>query len=93
MNTKDRWYGDGSNWSTQVDDRQKLLCKEIKKEESGKTIPAIYTIQVNTGGDPESAVLKACADSGNFFPTSTNDGIAAAFTAIGNSLNKLRVSR
>lgn len=93
MNTKDRWYGDGSNWSTQVDDRQKLLCKEIKKEEAGKTVPAIYSIQVNTGGDPESAVLKACADSGNFFPTTTNQGIADAFTAIGNSLNKLRVSR
>ena len=93
MNTIDRWYGDGNRWSTQVDDRQKLLCKEIKKEEAGKTVPAIYTIQVNTSGDPESAVLKACADSGNFFPTTTNEGIAAAFTAIGNSLNKLRVSR
>lgn len=93
MNTKDRWYGDGANWSTQVDDRQKLLCNNMKKAEAGKTVPAIYTIQVNTGGDPESAVLKACADSGNFFPTTTNQGIADAFTAIGNSLNKLRVSR
>lgn len=93
MNTKDRWYGDGSNWSTQVDDRQKLLCANIKKPDSNNQAIVVYTIQVNTGGDPESAVLKSCADAGNFFPTSTNAGIAAAFTAIGNSLNKLRVAK
>jgi hypothetical protein len=53
----------------------------------------IYTIQVNTDNDPESAVLKYCAGAGNFYPTSTASGIAAAFTAIGNSLNALRVSK
>lgn len=95
MNTKDRWYGDGANWSTLVDDRQKLLCANIKKLNpvTNKQDTVIYTIQVNTGGDPESAVLKSCADPGNFFPTSTNAGIADAFKAIGNSLNALRVSK
>lgn len=93
MNTIDRWYGNGSTWSTQVDDRQKLLCDNIKAPVSGKQQTIIYTIQVNTDGDPESAVLKYCADSGNFFATSTASGIATAFTAIGNSLNKLRVSK
>jgi len=93
MNTIDRWYGNGSQWSTQVDDRQKLLCDNIKASSNGATPTVIYTIQVNTDGDPESAVLKYCADTGNFYPTSTASGIAAAFSAIGNSLNKLRVSR
>jgi hypothetical protein len=93
MNTIDRWYGNGSSWSTQVDARQKLLCDNIKAPVNGKQQTVIYTIQVNTDGDPESAVLKYCADSGNFYPTSSASGIAAAFTAIGNSLNKLRVSK
>jgi Flp pilus assembly protein TadG len=93
MNTIDRWYGNGSSWSPDVDDRQKLLCTNIKAPVNGKQQTVIYTIQVNTDGDPESAVLKSCADSGNFYPTSTASGIATAFTAIGNSLNKLRVSK
>ncbi|SNS91433.1 Flp pilus assembly protein TadG [Tardiphaga sp. OK246] len=93
MNTIDRWYGNGSSYSPDVDDRQKLLCANIKAPVNGKQQTVIYTIQVNTDGDPESAVLKYCADSGSFYPTSTASGIASAFTAIGNSLNKLRVSK
>jgi uncharacterized protein YegL len=92
MNTIDRWYGNGSSWSTQVDARQKLLCDNIKASSTNASPIVIYTIQVNTDGDPESAVLKYCADAGNFFPTSSASGIQAAFTAIGNSLNQLRVS-
>jgi Flp pilus assembly protein TadG len=92
QNTIDRWYGNGSSYSSQVDARQKLLCDNIKVPVSGKQT-AVYTIQVNTDGDPESAVLKYCADSGSFYPTSTASGIATAFTAIGNSLNQLRVSK
>jgi Mg-chelatase subunit ChlD len=93
LNTIDRWYGNGSSYSSQVDARQKLLCDNIKAPVNGKQQTVIYTIQVNTGGDPESAVLKYCADAGNFYPTSTASGIATAFTAIGNSLNALRVSK
>ncbi|MGN6287050.1 MAG: pilus assembly protein TadG-related protein [Afipia sp.] len=91
MNTQDRWYGDGSNWSSSVDARQKMLCDNIKDIKNGKT--AIYTIQVNTDGDPESAVLKYCADSGAFFPTTTASGIGDAFTQIGASLLKLRIAK
>jgi Flp pilus assembly protein TadG len=86
-NTQDRWY----SWAPQIDARQKLLCDSIKYEKNGKT--SIYTIQVNTDGDPESAVLKYCADEGSFFPTSTADGIGAAFTQIGASLLKLRIAK
>jgi Flp pilus assembly protein TadG len=93
VNTIDRWYGNGSSYSPDVDDRQKLLCTNIKAPVNGKQQTVIYTIQVNTDNDPESAVLKSCADSGSFYPTSTAAGIATAFTAIGNSLNKLRVAK
>lgn len=93
QNTIDRWYGNGSSYSASVDARQKILCDNIKASSTSSAPVVIYTIQVNTDGDPESAVLKYCAGAGNFYPTSTASGIAAAFTAIGNSLNALRVSR
>lgn len=93
MNTIDRWYGNGSSYSASVDARQKILCDNIKATSTSSAPVVIYTIQVNTDGDPESAVLKYCAGAGNFYPTSTASGIAAAFTAIGNSLNALRVSK
>lgn len=93
-NTKNRWYGNGSSNSPEVDARQKILCDNIKAETvDGRRKTMIYTIQVNTDGGPDFAVLKYCADSGQFFATTTAAGIATAFTAIGNSLNALRVSR
>jgi Flp pilus assembly protein TadG len=89
LNTMDRWYGNGSSPSSQVDARQQLLCDNIKA--AGITI---YTVQVNTSGDPESAILKSCASgTSNFFPTSTASGIANAFNQIGVSLARLRLSR
>jgi Flp pilus assembly protein TadG len=91
MNTKDRWYGNGSSWSPDVDARQKTLCENIKDKTNGTT--KIFTIQVNTDGDPESTVLKNCATDGNFFPTSSASGIAGAFGQIGASLSKLRIAK
>lgn len=93
-NTKDRWYGNGGDPSPEVDGRQKLLCDNIKAElVDGKRKTMIYTIQVNTDNGPDAAMLKYCADSGNYFATTSASGIATAFAAIGNSLNALRVSR
>jgi len=91
LNTQDRWYGNGSDWSSQVDARQTLLCNNIKDPTNGTT--AIYTIQVNTDGDPISTVLKNCATDGNFFPTTSASGIASAFGQIGASLSKLRIAK
>lgn len=90
MNTKDRWYGDGSHWSSDVDDRQATLCQNIKNDPN--TTTKIFTIQVNTDGDPESTVLKNCATDG-FFPTTSASGIAGAFGQIGASLSQLRIAR
>jgi hypothetical protein len=88
LNTMDRWYGNGSTQSPQVDARQKLLCDNIKA--AGVTI---YTIQVNTGGDDTSSVLQYCASStSNFFILTSASQVITTFNSIGTSLTKLRVS-
>lgn len=85
LNTQDRWYSD----ATSIDSRQKLLCDNAKA--AGITI---YTIQVNTGGDPTSQVLKYCASGADKFFLITNaNQTVAAFNSIGTSLSKLRVAR
>ena len=80
LNTQDRWYGNGSSVSTSVDYRMydsngNGTCANIKN--SGITI---YTIQVNTGGDPTSTLLKNCASNSpgttdHFFELKTADQI------------------
>ena len=52
LNTEDRWYTSQSS----IDTRQQKTCDNIKA--AGITI---YTVQVNTGGDPTSTLLKNCA--------------------------------
>lgn len=92
LNTIDRWYGNGSNPSSQVDARQTILCNNIKNTAAnGKTI--VFTIQVNTDGDPESSVLKNCADPGNFYYATSTTAMANAFSAIGASLSKLKLAK
>lgn len=86
-NTQNRWYSSASP----IDARQKILCDNIKNKTNGATV--VYTIQVNTDGDPESTILKYCADSGNFYSSTSASGIAAAFDSIGNSLSKLRIAK
>ena len=89
LNTMDRWYGNGSNSSSGVDGRQQILCDSIKA--SGVTI---YTIQVNTGGDPTSSILQYCASGpDNFFMLTSASEVMATFNSIGTSLSKLRVAR
>jgi Flp pilus assembly protein TadG len=89
LNTGDRWYGDFSNTSTQVDSRMTTLCTNIKN--SGITI---YTVQIDTDGAGQSAVLPGCAsDSSKFFMLTSSSQIAAAFSQIGTSISKLHVSR
>ncbi len=86
-NTQNRWYSTAS----QIDARQKILCDNIKNTANGTT--SIYTIQVNTDGGPDSAVLKYCANSGNFYASTSASGIATAFNSIGSSLSKLRIAK
>jgi Flp pilus assembly protein TadG len=88
LNTADRWYGNGSATSTQVDSRMTTLCTAIKA--AGVTI---YTVQIDTDGAGQSAVLPACASGpGNFFMLTNANQISAAFQQIGTSISELRVA-
>jgi Flp pilus assembly protein TadG len=95
LNTQDRWYGNGYDLSTAVDNRMYYAtggvgtCKNIK--DAGVTI---YAIQVNTGGDPESQVLKNCAsDSSKFVMLTSASQLIATFQQIGTQLSQLRIAK
>jgi hypothetical protein len=53
----------------------------------------LYTIQVNTGGDPTSTMLQNCATTGNFFLLTTASQIVTLFTQLGTKLSRLRVAQ
>jgi Flp pilus assembly protein TadG len=89
LNTMDRWYGNGSDVSTQVDARMSLACTNAKN--AGLTI---YTVHVNTDGDPTSQVLRNCASSpSNFFTVTSSGQINTVFNQIGTQLSQLRIAR
>ena len=53
----------------------------------------VYTIQVNTGGDPTSTLLQNCAsDPGKFFLLTSAVQIVTTFGQIGTALQNLRLS-
>ena len=85
LNTQDRWYTSQSS----IDAREQITCNNIKA--AGITL---YTIQVNTGGDPTSTLLQNCAsDSSKFFLLTSASGIVTVFNQIGTDLTKLRVAQ
>jgi len=93
LNTQDRWYGDGSSTSTQVDGRMYNpaltgTCQNMKN--AGITL---YTVQVDTGGDPTSTLLQNCASSPDkFFLLTTANQIVTTFQQIGTQLSQLRIA-
>jgi Flp pilus assembly protein TadG len=85
LNTQDRWYTD----QTSIDDRQALTCANVKAAKID-----LYTIQVNTGGDPTSTLLQNCASSPEkFYLLTSADQMTATFNTIGTNLTKLRVAQ
>jgi len=85
LNTQDRWYTNQAS----IDARQQMTCDNIKA--AGLTL---YTIQVNTGGDPTSTLLQQCAsDSSKFFLLTSANQIVTTFNTIGTSLSNLYVSK
>jgi hypothetical protein len=90
LNTQDRWYGDGSNQSSQVDGRMALACTNAKT--FGFTI---YTVFVDLNGTQgNSTVLQNCAsDSTKYFDLTSADQIVSTFNAIGEQITNLRVSQ
>ena len=84
LNTENRF----SKTQSVIDARTKKACDALKAD--GFTI---YSVQVNTGGDPTSAMLKACATSASkFFILTSASEIISTFNAIGVELSKLRLS-
>jgi Flp pilus assembly protein TadG len=102
LNTQNRWYGNGSSTSTSVDARMhdssgNGTCANIYA--AGITL---YTIQVNTGGDPTSTLLKSCAgspsdnkfpDPNKFFLLTSANQIITTFDKIGSEITKLRIAQ
>lgn len=84
LNTENRWYSSQSS----IDTRQQKTCNNAKA--AGITI---YTVQVNTGNDPTSTMLKNCAsDSSKFFLLTSSNQMVATFNQIGTALSNLRLA-
>lgn len=84
LNTQDRWYSQQSS----IDARQSMTCTNIKNAGI-----LLYTVQVNTGGDPTSTLLQNCAsDSSKFFLLTSADEIVTTFNTISTELGRLYVA-
>ena len=84
LNTENRWYSSASS----INARQAVTCSNLK---TAKVM--VYTVQVNTGGDATSTVLKNCAtDTGKFYELKSADAMVSTFNAIAVELSKLYVS-
>jgi Flp pilus assembly protein TadG len=90
LNTQNRWSGNGSAQSSDVDSRMALVCANAKA--AGITIYAVY---VDIGGSQgNSSVLQACAtDSSKYYDLTSSSQIQSAFTDIGQQITNLRVSQ
>jgi len=84
LNTQDRWYSDQAS----IDARQQILCDNIKA--AGITL---WTIQVNTSGDPTSTLLQNCAsDSDKFFLLTSANQIISTFDTISFKITQLHLA-
>lgn len=85
LNTQDRWFMDQAS----IDARQAMTCTNVKA--AGITL---YTIQVNTDGDPTSTLLQNCASTTDkFFLVTSSSQIGTIFNQIGTNLSKLRIAQ
>ena len=89
LNTQDRWYGNGSSQSTQVDDRMSAVCTNAKAD--GITIYALFVDIGGTQGN--STVLQNCAsDASKYYDLTSASEISQAFNQIGQQITNLRVA-
>jgi Flp pilus assembly protein TadG len=89
LNTQNRW----SSSTSSIDDRQKILCQNIKND---KLHPVtVFTIQVNiNNADPQSQVLKDCATpDGSFQMITSATQTSDAFKNVLTQISKLRVMK
>jgi len=84
LNTQNRWYTNQAS----IDARQAMTCANVKA--AGITL---YTIQVNTDGDPTSTLLQSCAStSDKFYLLTSASQMVTVFNQIGTNLSKLRIA-
>ncbi|MCX7314033.1 MAG: pilus assembly protein [Hyphomicrobiales bacterium] len=85
LNTQNRF----SSNQTSIDTRESITCTNAKN--AGITV---YTVQVNTGGDPTQNVMKNCASSADkFTEIKSANQLVATFNSIGTALSNLRISQ
>jgi Flp pilus assembly protein TadG len=85
LNTQNRY----STSQTAIDARELKTCVNAK----AKGI-IIYTMFINTGGDPTQTVLMNCAtDSGKFVEIKKANQVLSAFNSIGTALSNLRIAQ
>lgn len=85
LNTSDRWYNNASS----IDARQNMTCTNMKA--AGVIV---YTIQVNTSGDPTSSVLQSCAsDASKFYQISSASQMPTIFSDIAGKINQLTLTQ
>ncbi len=85
LNTQNRFSTSQSN----IDARELAACTNAKN--AGITI---YTVQVNTGGDPTQAVMKNCASSADkFTEIKQANQLVSTFNSIGVALANLRIAQ
>ena len=90
LNTQNRWSGDGSHQSSDVDARMALVCTNAKA--AGITIYAVY-VDIN-GAQGNSSVLQSCAsDASKYYDLTSSSQIQQAFTDIGQQITNLRISQ
>jgi hypothetical protein len=90
LNTQNRFGGNGSTQSPQVDDREAIACGNAKA-----TGIIVYTLFVDLGGTSgNSAPLENCAsDPSKYFHLTTSGETVTAFNQIGTELANLHLSQ
>jgi Flp pilus assembly protein TadG len=85
LNTQNRF----SSSQSAIDERELITCTSAKNAGI-----VIYTVQVNTGGDPTQDVMKKCATSvDKFTEIKKANQMVSAFTSIGTALSNLRIAQ
>jgi hypothetical protein len=89
LNTQNRWSSSQSSVDKRMYDNGIGTCANIKA--TGVTI---YTVHVNTNGDPMSTLLQNCAtDSAKFWMITSAGDLGTVFNTIGTDITKLRVAK
>ncbi len=88
LNTASRHYPSGP--AASINARQQILCQRVKDPPFNITI---YTVHVNTDGDPISALLRECAtDPDKFFHMTTAGEMVATFNKIATELKSVYIA-